>query len=124
MIPDGWSIEKHIKGGKFRWIKDQVLLFLSRKQMSGKVIGGHDLRQELADKPVLNACVLDYLLKNPHLIPEEWKGKVVSFWGTVYRNGGVLCVRYLYWNRNRWYWGYDYLDNGWIEYKPAAVCVG
>jgi len=121
MIPDGLSIEKHVKGGAFRFAKDRVLLHLAKKQKSG-VISGHDLRKELEKEPVLNACVLDYLLAHPHLIPEEWKGQAVFFWGTIYRGaGGGLYVRYLCWDDGRWYWDCLWLENDWCSDSPAAV---
>lgn len=95
-VPQGWSIEEHRSVGKFEWSPEKVSLYLSEYQKNSD-ISGHDLRKELADKPVLNACVLDYLLDNTHLIPEEWKGKIIFFWGTIYRHlNGELCVRYLY----------------------------
>ncbi|MDE2001222.1 MAG: hypothetical protein KGI60_01480, partial [Patescibacteria group bacterium] len=85
-VPNGWLVEKHQKGGSFKWDAAQVKLYLSNQQRNDKAIEGNKLRRELVDKPVLNANVLDYLLANPHLIPEEWKGKAVFFWGTIYRD--------------------------------------
>ena len=122
--PDGWSVEKHQKGGTFTWDKEaqKDALYLSKGQQGSKYIEGNKLRKEMAGKPVLNANVLDYLLANPHLIPEEWKGKYVFFWGTVYRDrDGGLCVRYLYWGGGRWDWGGGWLDRGWGGNDPAAL---
>jgi hypothetical protein len=94
-VPDGWKVEEHIKGGRLEWDPENVSLYLSRKQQDG-VISGDKLRKELKGKPVLNACVLDYLMANPNLIPNEWKGKCINFWGTIYRiSVGLLCVRCL-----------------------------
>ncbi len=120
-IPDGWSIEEHRKGGKLEWNSEKVSLYLSEIQKTGLIVG-NELRKELNHKTVLNACVLDYLLDNPHLIPEDWKGKCIFFWGTVYRrrNGG-LFVRYLYWNGGRWRWSVRWLDGDWHSSDPA-VC--
>lgn len=121
-VPNGWKVEEHRKGGRFKWDASQVALYLSKGQRDGKVIEGNKLRKELADKPVYNATVLDYLLANPDLIPEEWKGKYVFFWGTIYRgSGGDLCVRYLYWYGGRWGWGDGWLGSGWDDFSPAAV---
>jgi hypothetical protein len=59
---------------------------------------------------------------NSHLIPEEWKGKYVFFWGTIYRGSGDnLYVRCLCWGGGRWDWGYDWLGGGWDDGNPAAV---
>lgn len=119
--PSGWKVEEHKKSGLFKWNYAQVVLFLSKFQKNG-VIDGNKLRKELADKPVLNACVLDYLLANPHLIPEEWKGKYVFFWGTIYRDSnGNLFVRCLYWSGDGWYWGRGWLGDVWGGRSPAAL---
>ena len=83
---------------------------------------GNNLRQELDDQPTLNANVLDYLLAHPELIPEEWKGKAVFFWGTIYRRSdGGLYVRCLYWGGSKWRWHGRWLDNGFNSGNPAAL---
>ncbi len=103
--------------------------YLSDGQKNGKSIVGNKLRKELANKPVMNANELDFLLANPDLIPEDWKkdatGKIrdTFFWGTVYRQryDGRLFVRYLYWDGGRWHWRRHWLDCGWSGYSPAAL---
>jgi len=83
---------------------------------------GNKLRKELAKKRVVNANVLDYLLANPHLIPEEWKGKAVFFWGTIYRDrGDYLCVHCLLWGGVGWRWRSRWLGRDWHGDDPAAV---
>jgi len=120
--PNGWEVVEHQKGGKVKWTKESVQLYLSANQKGGKWIEGDDLRKELAGKPVLNACVLDYLLAHPGLIPEEWKSKFVFFWGTIYRSSdGGLYVRFLYWLGGRWRWGCHWLVYGWGVNGPAAL---
>lgn len=80
------------------------------------------MREELNDKPVLNANVLDYLLQNPDQIPESRKGKAVFFWGTIYqRADSLLEVRCLCWNSTRWDWGYYPLNHQWDFANPAAL---
>ena len=121
-VPNGWKVEEHQKGGQFKWDASQVALYLAKGQQGGKVIEGKKLRKELADKPFYNANLLDYLFNNPHLIPEEWKGKYVFFLGTIYRSSDdYLYVRYLYWHGDRWNWDLDWLDNDWYLSNPAAV---
>ena len=120
-IPNGWSVEDHKKGGMFKFNPEKISLYLSKKQKKG-IIGGYDLRKELADKSVMNANVLDYLLAHPEFIPEEWKGKYIFFWGTIYRNSyGSLFVRYLYWNGSKWCWFYYWLDCDFHSVNPAAL---
>jgi hypothetical protein len=122
-IPDGSSVEEHKKGGLWKW-NPEISLYLSKKQEKGKVIGGNDLRKELANQPVLNANVLDWLLAHPGLIPEEWKSKAIFFWGTIYRNSdGHLYVRCLGWNGFRWGWHDRWLGRGFISDRPAALAI-
>ena len=121
-LPDGWKVEKHQKAGQLEWNPARVKLYLSKHQKGGKYIGGHDLRKELENQPVMNANVLDYLLAHPDLIPESWKGKVVFFWGTIYRGADDdLYVRFLGWLGSRWDWNYRWLDVGWDDSNPAAL---
>ncbi len=115
------TVEEHKKGGFFKFDPAKIFLYLSKKQIKG-MIDGHDLRKELADKPVMNANVLDYLLAHPELIPEEWKDKCIFFWGTIYRNSvGYLYVRFLYWNGSKCYWDFHWLGNDFDSDNPAAL---
>lgn len=127
-IPDGWSVEEHKKGEKFEWSFEKVKFYLSKSQQKGEPIEGNKLRKELESKPVLNADVLDYLLKNPRLIPEDWKKDenenthYIFFWGTIYRDsGGDLCVRCLYWHDGRWHWSSHWLAYDWDGSYPALL---
>lgn len=121
-LPKDWKgVAEHRKGGQFEWSPEKVLLYLSENQQNGKYIVGNELRKELANKPVLNANVLDYLLAHPELIPEEWKGKAVFFWGTIYRRSDDhLVVRCLDWDGERWHWSYNWLDRSFHGRNPAA----
>ncbi len=121
-LPDGWKMEEHKKGGQIQWDPEKVRLYLSSGQC-GRVIEGNELRKELEEKPVLNANVLDFLLKkeNQHLIPNEWKGKLIFFWGTLFRNSrGNLCVCCLSWFDGEWCWRYDLIDRIWGSNSPAV----
>lgn len=116
---DGWKVEKHIKMGKIKW--EVPVLHLEPEQEKG-YLNGNTLRERLKGKPVLNANVLDYLLEHTELIPEEWKGKCIFFWGTIYRNsGGYLYVRCLLWIGDSWDWDYYWLDNDWGGSYTAAL---
>ena len=121
-VPDNWEEVEHRKGGKLEFDPQKIEFYLAKNQREKNREGGHDLRKILADKPVLNANTLDYLLANPYLIPEDSKGKFVFFWGTIYRNSdGNLYVRYLRWSGGRWGWGYHWLDDNWRDFSPAAL---
>ena len=135
--PEGWEVRKHKKGGVVKIERrgddlylgeKKVELYLSRCQCDGEVIKGGKLQEEVSRKGALNACVLDYLLAHPELIPDSWKvnkdGKNISifFWGTTYfEKNGVPCVRFLHWNGSRWRWSYNPISFGWCSQYPAAV---
>lgn len=126
-IPEGWKIADHKKGGQLKWDPAKIELFLAEEQKKG-VIEGNKLGEKLADKPVLNACVLDYLLVHLNFIPDSWKvdehgrTRYIYFWGTKFRDsGGDLFVRCLCWSGIRWDWFYDWLDDDWDVQDPAAV---
>ncbi|MCX6738403.1 MAG: hypothetical protein NTY11_03265 [Candidatus Parcubacteria bacterium] len=122
MVPKGWEVVEHRRGDKeFLFDPAKVVLYLDGGQKGGRTIKGNELRNKLSDQPVFNANLLDFYLANPHLIPEEWKGKAVFFWGTIYRdsNGG-LCVRYLIWFGSGWYWHFYWLGSDWFDNNPAA----
>lgn len=128
-----FTVYEHMGDGKLELNPSQLklyLLYLSPNQKDGKVIEGNKLRKELEKNkvPVLNACVLDYLISHPELIPEDWKKdengntRYIYFWGTVYRHQiDDLYVRYLYWNDGAWDWDYCWLGEYWDGQHPAAV---
>ncbi len=121
-LPEGWKVDNHKKGGQLEWDPAKVRLHLSPNQQNGKSIRGDELYKELENEPVLNANVLDYLLAHQELIPDEWKGKYVFFWGTIYRfSGGRLGIRCLYWNDDRWYWDSFWLGYDFYGSDPAAL---
>ena len=122
ILYDGWKVEEHRKGGQLAWDPAKISLYLSEKQQNGSSINGDDLRKVLADKPVFNANLLDYLHGHQHLIPEEWKDKGILFWGTIYRNAdGNLFVRHLFFDCGHWQRGYDWLGRDWRAGYPVAV---
>jgi len=123
-IEPRWRVEEHKKGGQFKWDPQTIRLYLSKGQRgeASRMEGGK-LRKELEGKPVVNANVLDYLFEHPHLIPEEWKGKAVYFWGTIYRDAvGNLDVRYLVFFENQWKWFYQRINQpAWHYHAFAAL---
>lgn len=127
-VPDGWKIEKQLKGGEIEFDASRITFHLDDGQMEGRTIVGNDLCKRFADKPVLNVCVLDHLLANTNLIPKAWKKnedgttRYTYFWGTIYRGeDGHLCVRCLYWYYGRWRWLSRWLHYEWGAGSPAAL---
>lgn len=119
--PHGLTVYEHQQSGTFRWDPTKVDLYLAHFQSKGEYIRGHDLLRDLVGKPVFNACLLDYLLAHPHLIPEAWKNIVLFFWGTIYRDSCLLYVRFLCWSGGQWESGSNCLNDLWRDYCPAAL---
>lgn len=122
-IPEGydWTIESHKGMGDLDWDECNPTLYVSEKQKYG-YIKGNDLQKELEDKPTLNANVLYYLLAHQKLIPEDWKGKYVYFWGTIYVNPhGSRCVLCLFFRFGEWGWDDGWLGGGFGVYDPSAL---
>jgi len=102
-IPEGWSIRpedqlRRSVRGLFEWKPCKIKLHLCAGQESGFIqsIGGQVVRRNLEGKTVLNACILDYLINHPSIIPSEWSYMTICFWGTIYRDSrDKRQVRYL-----------------------------
>ena len=122
----GWTIRESDQissrvRGQIVWKPNVFGLYLSKRQQGGEITG-FELRKELNTQPILTANVLDYLLYNTHLIPDECKDKKVFFWGTIYRGSDdILHVRYLDWISWGWDWSCFTLYGNWDEGHPAAV---
>jgi hypothetical protein len=93
-----WKIREHRKlgqltlnnrDGKLYANGVEVVLYLSTRQEKGESVLWSELSKELKGKPVLNACVSDYLLKHQELIPESWNGRMY-FWGSIFRTAPEL----------------------------------
>jgi hypothetical protein len=126
-----WYVERHEPSGSLLWYKGAATLYRPRYADNYPEYTGNILLRELSERrvSVLNANVLDYLLENPHLIPEEWKsdssGNVmwIAFWGTMYRDPkGRRWVRFLYWKDDR-EWAWDFFDTASCIHRqlPSAV---
>lgn len=120
-VPESWTVEEHRKGGILKALP-KIDLYLSEKQKTG-YIQGYDLQKELEGKTVFNSNLLFWFLKHPTLIPKEWDGKYVFFWGTIYRNPyghrSVLCLYRR--GGGSWGWGYYWLGSDWYDSDPSAV---
>jgi len=115
----GW-VRVERKGKDFYVNNKKVVLFLSELQQNGKNIGGYELKEKLTVLPVLHPNILDALLDHLHLIPEDWKGKLIYFWAVVFRIRGSACVCCLHWDNGRWNRSYFWLTYDWREFSPAA----
>lgn len=123
-----WKVKQHKKACRFEWDPAKVDLFLHDKQQSGGITG-KKLRRKLADLETFNVNLLDYLLANPSLIPDNWKvaerGETcyIFFWGTIYYRPSDrgLYVRCLYFASGRWSEDYRSIDYPWPANRFAIV---
>jgi len=106
----------------------KVVLFRSELQTDG--VQGPQLYDELFEKAVLNANVLQFLIQNPEFIPEspDWKKQgeeadvMIYFWGTLFGHpNGDHCVSHMEWNGASWTWSCSSIQNWWLENQPAAL---
>lgn len=133
-IPKGWEIRPENQlpgavGGLLKFEQSKILLHLDEDQKGGDGIVGYQLAKRLSGQKLLKTNVLDHLLADTRLIPDEWKtdkqGRVqrIPFWGTLLSDPyGHLFVHCLCWDENeRWYWGYYRLDHKFDCQLPAAI---
>lgn len=103
----------------------KIKLYLSEEQKNGSWIDKNNLLMELSHKGVLGADVLEHLLIHQDLIPADWRGKRILFWGTLYKKSGYgavsTYVRCLVWNFEKWVDDYYCVDSGMYHDTPAAV---
>lgn len=81
-----WSIREHFMGDEEFILPSSRLCLINIKQSSPdflRQIG--ELKAEIKDSVLANSILLDYLLEHPWLIPSDWKGKRVIFFGTEYK---------------------------------------
>ena len=123
-----WKIKEHKKGGQFKWDPAKVDLFLDNEQRIGGITG-KKLRKKIAHIGIFNVNLLDYLLANPSLIPDQWKVDAkgatcfIFFWGTVYYRPSDqgLYVRCLHFNVCRWREDYRSIDYLWLANRLAII---
>ena len=120
----GWSVLAHKQNDWTGFSPKQVNLYQSPRQKNGG-LSGLDLQRELATALILNGNVLDYLLSQSQIIPEEWECKKILFTGTVYQNcHGDYFIRYLIGCRHNWFWGYQNLEDKVPADSYVAIGIG
>jgi len=115
----GRTVHEHKKIGPFLWDVSRIILWQHPiQQRSGPKpwTAPQDLYRATRGRRVLNANVLDYLLKNPSLIPKEWKDIGVVFWGTLYRSDeNRLEARMLVNDDGVWKSHYSEIAAAWLD---------
>lgn len=99
-----FGIERHkvlrSNKGLFEWKVEHIKLWPLNlvKSKSGLV-----QVDSLSSMRTLNACVRDYLLEHPELIPKEWIGSVLCFSGTLFRDRRkLLYIPTLDYREGKW----------------------
>ena len=121
-LPPGWIGLKEHKSDRrfFEWNPDKIELYHPIVDSCLECVNGYYF-SSCVERP-LNANVLDYLLKNPELIPEKWRDYAILFFGTTYkRSNDCICVRFLRWDGTKWIWGYMPLK--WNEFFTNCRAV-
>lgn len=112
VVPDSWRLIKHRDNGALKWDEKKVSLYSS--EGDEEYVFLKELCKILENKNVLNASFLYFLLENKHLIPKEWKEKMVVFWGTKCRpkdrKDGLVFLA-LHYKEGEWEKGSIHFDN-------------
>ena len=112
MIDSGWKLtEENQKNEAFEFSLSNVKL-VSCGSRENK-ISGKTLLNELKEK-AFSSYLLDFLLKNQSLIPAEWQGKTIIFFGTTYWDSStppILAVLNMKFYDGAWESGTSYIDD-------------
>lgn len=113
-------ITDHTHGGVWEWDSGQVTTCLAPGQ-SCTTIDSDEMLRAMGWKRVMNANLLDWLLRNRHRIPAGW-GDCCLFWGTRFRTARHRrCVRTLERSRGGWASGLHWFDVGFDQSHPVVV---
>lgn len=138
-VPKWLEIKKHLHTNIENI--ENIKLYTYGRQNNDSWEIGYDIEKRVVDP--LCADVLDHLLNHQDKIPSSWKGKLVFFWGTIYKveqkvpivsavksiNGidkneskslviDVEYVRFLFFNGGEWKSDFLSLDD---EFGPTRV---
>lgn len=128
-IPKGWKIFLHKRYPDVVWSLDRIE-FLPHPERDVVPFLSYPRNMEIVERveklPFANANILDYLLRNKHIIPEGWKvyGVPIAFWGTIYDDShGDRCLRSLHWNGRDWEDEALWLDQKYEGHKVALLAA-
>ncbi|TSC82744.1 MAG: hypothetical protein G01um101420_102 [Parcubacteria group bacterium Gr01-1014_20] len=109
--PEGWEIISHIRRKPIMWNPKGVKLWSAWDLHLGRP---SEMMEKFRGKPVLNGNVLDYLLKYPYLIPEDWnEACLILFLATTYQDRkGNLAVGGIWHPQEAGKWIREYV---WLE---------
>lgn len=119
-----WKVTNHTKRGIFKFKSSKISLFKFKK-LTGEKASEYNLRKKSVTSLFLNANVLDYLLKYPYLIPDEWIiSKIIVFRGTTYYNhDDGLAFRALVWDNIHGYWSWCWFPCGKYSDSGSSAAI-
>jgi hypothetical protein len=79
------------------WSPEKFKLWQSSKQHTPAKSDGYIIQNELAEKTLPPVHVLEFLQKNPHLIPKKWQGKCGPYAFRIFALGTVFEMNGLGW---------------------------
>ncbi len=105
-VPGNWKVVTHQKNGKLEWRPGIITVSLEDGQRRNTNFPyGEQVYESYAGEKLPNSNMLEFYLKHPYLIPDEWKGEIVHFFGTIFTDDrGNLHVRRLEWNGSKHKW--------------------
>lgn len=107
---NNWRTVEHVENELNKFDPKKISLYTFENSDKTK-FKGLDLKAKFSNLPVANAEVLEYLLANQESIPEDWKGKNIVFWGTIYKDvDDQSFARFLYWDGSKWQAGHTCLN--------------
>lgn len=124
-----WAVESHNLFGKFEWKPEYTWLYHDSPENGIQHQTCGDILESDFETSFPNASLMDHLLEHgPSRIPDDWQGKNVFFFGTIYRDRSDDClyVRYLAWeqSRNCHCSGRRKLDEKWTKNDHALMFRG
>jgi hypothetical protein len=110
-------LEHRPRGDLMKW--DKLAQAKALYQVKEQGLLWEQIWQKLIQLPILNQNHLKALLENQDQIPEEWRGTMIWFAGTVYAaEGERKCLDGMFWNSDRGFWespGGIVADRGWDD---------
>lgn len=117
-VPDpSWTVESSQPDGTYMF--DPAAIKLISFESRTTATKGQKMLDKVKDTG-LNACVADYLLSHPDLIPETWKTKHVVFPGTIFKDAaGNRCLKFIYFWEGEWHGKFLYLEESYDDKSVA-----
>lgn len=104
--PSGLKVHLHQKNGKLNWHHD--VIGYDHDEPRSRAMNfkyGDEVLARFEGNNLPNASAVTFYLKHPWLIPEEWKGQIIYFFGTIYIDSeGKLYAWRLEWHSDKNVW--------------------